>query len=508
MTPQIECAAKRHVTLGTICLAALVLPLSFAGGAIATPAIGRDLGGDPVVLNWITNAFMLTFGGFLLAAGTLADQFGRKRLFVLGILSFAVVSLVLSLAPSTIILDILRAVQGLAAAASLSAGSAALAQEFEGPSRIRAFSLLGTTFGAGLAGGPIIAGLLIEHLGWRTIFLSGAVIGALAMLGVPYLRETRDPDAAALDWAGALTFSGCLTLFTFGLLQAPESGWRSPLVIAALAGAAAMLVAFVIIETRATRPMLDLSLFRFPRFIGVQALPVATCCCYVLLLVLLPLRFIGIEGRSEVEAGYLLAFLSAPMLIVPFLAAMLARRVSPGILSGCGLMIAAAGLLWLGQIDPAAGGHDIVLPLLIIGLGTGLPWGLMDGLSVSVVPKERAGMATGIFSTVRVAGEGVALAIASVILTAITRSSLREQLGAASDSVARWARAAHSVAAGDVEHAARLLPDASRAVLVHGYATAFRGLVYVLIAVTVLSALAAFAFLRSAGSDTAARSRP
>jgi len=146
-----------------VCLAALVLPLSFSGGAVATPAIGRDLGGDATSLTWITNAFMLSFGSLLMAAGALADQFGRKRLFIFGLAGFIATSLAMSLAPSVLVLDLLRALQGIAAAASLSSGSAALAQEFDGHARIRAFSMLGTSFGIGLAFGPLLAGALITH---------------------------------------------------------------------------------------------------------------------------------------------------------------------------------------------------------------------------------------------------------------------------------------------------------------------------------------------------------
>jgi MFS family permease len=284
----------RLLILAAVCLSALVLPLAFSGGAVATPAIGRDLGGRPAMLAWVTNAFMLSFGSLLMAAGALADQFGRKRLFVLGLGGFIVTSLAMSFAPSTLWLDILRGAQGVAAAASLSSGAASLAQEFDGHARTRAFSMLGTSFGIGLAFGPLMAGVLIEHFGWRSIFMVIAVIGAVAFVfGVPRMRETRDPGATGLDYPGTITFTATLALFTVGVMQAPEDGWGSPLVVTLLALSAVMLVAFVVVEMRVKRPMLDLSLFRYPRFVGVQILPVGTCYCYIVLIVLLPLRFIG-----------------------------------------------------------------------------------------------------------------------------------------------------------------------------------------------------------------------
>lgn len=183
--------------LVAVCLAALILPLSFTGGAIATPTIGQDLGGSPLELSWITNAFMLSFGSLLMTAGALADAFGRKRLFAGGVLAFSVASVIIVWVPSIAWLDALRTVQGIAAAAALAGGSAALAQEFDGIARTRAFSFLGTSFGAGLAFGPVLAGLLIEHQGWRSVFLSSAFVGTFALLlGVPKMRESRDPESS------------------------------------------------------------------------------------------------------------------------------------------------------------------------------------------------------------------------------------------------------------------------------------------------------------------------
>jgi MFS family permease len=488
---------NKLLILAAVCLSALVLPLAFSGGAVATPAIGRDLGGSPALLTWITNAFMLSFGSLLMAAGALADQFGRKRLFVLGLGGFVGTSLAMSFAPTTLWLDILRATQGVAAAASLSSGAASLAQEFEGHARTRAFSMLGTSFGIGLAFGPLMAGTLIEHFGWRSIFMVIAVIGVVAFIfGVPRMRETRDPNATGLDDPGAITFTATLALFTFGVIQAPENGWGSPLVVILLVLSAVMLVAFVMVETRVKRPMLELSLFRYPRFVGVQILPVGTCYCYIVLIVMLPLRFIGAEGLDEMHAGMLMIALSAPMLVVPMLVASFTRWLSAGVLSGIGFLIAAAGLYCLSLVDFSASKEALVMPMLVIGIGAGMPWGLMDGLSVSVVPKERAGMASGIFSTTRVAGEGIALAIATAILAALAHTSLARIVPDTSpDMQARIAEAAQRVTTGDMVRAAATLPEVSRQALSTSYADAFTSLLHVLIVITLLSAFATFAFL-------------
>lgn len=486
----------------SVCLASIICPMSFSGGAIATPAIGRALGGDPTALNWITNAFMLTFGGFQMAAGALADEYGRKRVFLIGLILFAASALALSFSSSVYLLDLLRAIQGIAAAAILAGGTASLAQEFEGHARTRAFSLLGTTFGIGLAFGPLFAGYMTETFGWSSIFLSTAMVSILAlMFGAPRMRESRDPDATGLDVGGTITFTGALSLFTFAVIQAPASGWTNPIVVVLLIGAAVLLAAFVAVETRVARPMLDLSLFRYPRFVGVQVLPIATCYCYIILLVLLPLRFIGIEGYSEIHAGFLLLALSVPMLVIPSLAATLTRWISPGIISGIGLLIAASGLFFLGRAD-IGNGASTIGPMLLIGLGASMPWGLMDGLSISVVPKERAGMATGIFNTTRVAGEGVALAIVTAILAGLLQSSLMNSLVEVEGrSATPIMNAAEHIATGNLEQAARLLPEVDRSFLAQSYADAFQILTVFLIAITVVSAIIVFGFLgRKAGT--------
>jgi len=489
-----------------VCLAALVLPLSFSGGAVATPATGRDLGGSATAMAWITNAFMLTFGSLLMTAGALADQFGRKRIFLGGVGLFVLFSAALNLAPSMLAVDLMRAGQGVGAAAALAAGSALMAQEFDRHARIRAFSMLGTTFGLGLAFGPVIAGVLVEHFGWRSVFMTSTIIGAIALvLGAMRLHETRDPNATGLDWPGALSFTTMLSLLTFAVIQAPESGWSSPLVLTLLGATLALLVAFVKIETSVARPMLDLSLFRYGRFVGVQLLPIATCFSYVVLLILLPLRFIGVEGHGESEGGLLMMALSAPMLVVPPLAAIATRRVSAGVITGIGLVIAAVGLVWLGTVPPGDA-YAAIGPMLVIGVGAGAPWGLMDGLAVSVVPRERAGMASGIFNTSKVASEGVALALVSAALAGLNAASL---VGLSDTTVdpAALPEIGHRLATGDTAYA--MSHGIDHTVLLEAYGDGFRTLTQGLAGIALLSALATFTLLGgSSASDSATEQIP
>src|SRR5476651_2233275 len=486
LTPHRASSSSRQLSvLLTVCLAGMILPLNFVSGAVATPAIARELGGSAQALSWITNAFMLTFGCFLMAAGTLADEFGRKKVFICGVAGFGLLSLLQSFSTSLLAIDLLRGVQGILAAAALAGGSAALAQEFDGPARTRAFSLLGTSFGVGLAFGPFVAGLLIEHFGWRSVFFSSMAVALLSLLAGSWrMQESRNPDAQGIDWPGTLSFTAMLALLTWALMDIPQYGLRSAPVLGMLGGATLLLALFIAVELRVKHPMLDLSLFRFPRFIGVQALPLATGFCFVVLLVILPMQFIGIIGLSEQQAGLMMMALSLPMLAVPLIAAWLTRWISAGVLCTSGLVLAALGLWWLSVAVNAQNFTQMILPMLLIGLGTGLPWGLMDGLSVSVVPKERAGMATGIFSTTRVAGEGLSLAIVGALLATFADHGL-----AAHFSGSAMAQASQRLATGDLLHAQHLLPQASNAQLQQIYATSLHHLLLCLMAITLVSAL-------------------
>lgn len=499
--PDLSPDPQRWIILFSVCLAGLIMPINFTGPAVSLPAIAANLGGSVVALSWVTNAFMLTFGCSLMIAGTLADRFGRKRVFISGLVVLTLSSLIMLLVQDIIAFDLIRALQGVAAAAAFAGGTAGLAQVFDGAERAKAFSLLGTAFGVGLAFGPLLAGFLVQHFGWHAIFISVSLLSAIALsAGMRYMHESRDPAAAKLDWPGAATFTLALTLLTYAVLQAPDSGWSSREVIALFSGALLFTIAFVAIENRVRRPMLDLSLFRYPRFVGVQFLAAAPAYSYVVLLVLLPLRFIGIEGYGTLEAGIIMFALSAPMLVLPILAGMLAHRFSAGIISSLGLLICACGLLWLAQYTPEHPFLLLILPLLTIGCGISLPWGLMDGLAVSVVPKDRAGMATGIFSTIRVAGEGIALAVVGALLATLIEQHLPVT------PLANAASGAHRLAMGDLQQVATLL-NADTATLKQSYEAAFHSLLYILALMTAISAGIVFIFLRHASPAPIAHTR-
>jgi len=492
-TPIALTAMQKTLILIAVCIASITMPLNFTAAAVAIPAIGRSFEGTPMALNWVTNAFMLTFGSGLMAAGALADHYGRKTVFIAGISGFAVFSAASTFAPNLLCFDLLRAAQGVAAAAAFSGGMASLAQEFDGAERVRAFSYVGSSFGIGLAFGPIASGLMITTVGWQTVFLLITLFAVIAtVLGARYMRDSRNPDANGVDWPGALSFTWALTVFTYGILKAPENGWSDPAVIGLLVCALVSFAVFVLIERKVAQPMLDLTLFRYPRFVGVQLLAAAPAYAYVVLLILLPIRFVGIDGKSEIAAGQLMIALSAPLLFLPIAAGHMTRWFKPSTICGLGLSVSAVGLFWLSHKPVGSTPLDVMLPLLVIGSGISLPWGLMDGLAVSVVPKERAGMATGIFSTTRVAGEGVAVAVVSAVLSGLTAQHLATSTAEQSKSMNE---AAQRLVTGDLATAASILPETARELLVASYSAAFSTLLLILTSITVLTAVVVFLFL-------------
>jgi MFS family permease len=509
-------ARGRYRVLAGICAAAVMIPVVFTGPAIATPAIGAEFGGSLAALSWIVNAYNVAFGSCVMAGGALADQVGRKRCFVAGLILFVLTSLLIGLAPNLLVLNFMRALEGLGGALTLTAASSLIAQEFEGHAQTRAYSLLGTSFGIGLAFGPMVVGFMIDHLGWRSLFFAIAALSALILLlGCRPIAESRDPDARGIDWPGTLTFTGALVALTFAIAQAPQTGWVSVPVLVLFAGCIVLFGAFVLIERTVARPMLDLSLFRYPRFIGVQLLPIATGFSFVALLVYLPIWFIGVQGYTEFQAGLAILPLTAPMVAVPLLAGALAKRVSPGILCGCGLLIAAIGEASLTVIAPGGSVSDVALPMLAIGIGSGLPWGLMDALSMSVVPKERAGMAAGIFTTMRVAGEAIAITIIGTALVTLTGAALSSAPSSNTSLSNAWPaeKLASTTASGQLRDALHSLPGPLQETLytlaANAYAEAFRSVLLFLALLAVISAGVCFTTLRSpAPSRLIARDMP
>ena len=488
-------AARRWLQLLAACLTGLLIPLCFTGPAVVLPAISLELGGSPAQLAWIMNGYILSYGGAMMVAGSLTDLHGRRRIWLIGLAWFCICTFAIAFAPSVLWIDLLRLLQGLGGAAAFAAAMSSLAPLFEGRASARAFSLLGTTFGLGLAFGPLIAGWLVEISSWQGVFHATGVVGVLGWLLVATNTPRERPIAqGGLDWPGAISFTLALGLFTYGMLLVPEQGWRDATVIACLLASAAMFAAFTAIERRVARPMLDIRFLRDPGVLGVQALAASPAFLFIVQIVLLPSRFIGIDGYGALQAGQMMVWLAAPLLVVPFAAALLTRWFTPATLSGAGLLLVGVGLAWLAHAFGDGAGAALHAPLLLIGVGMGLPWGLMDGLAVSGVAPERVGMATGLFNTVRVSADGVAIAVVSALLAGLIQHRLAAQIGSAVSADALL-EASGRAALGELQAGAALLAPHA-ALLAQSYAEAFIRLLHLLAGLAVLTAGAVVFLLR------------
>ncbi|TGB16494.1 MFS transporter [Streptomyces palmae] len=417
------------MTLTVVLLAFVTVPMSISGAAVALPDIGEDLHTAGAPLQWVMNAYNLTFASFMLVAGSAADLWGRRRTFAAGAAVFAAGSLAAVAAPGIVLLDLARALSGIGSAGVFAGGGAILATAFEGAARTRAFAAMGSAAGFGLAAGPTLSGWLVGTLGWRATFGLHAGLVVVALAGVGFIAESRAERRPRLDATGAAVFVAGLGLLVLGVVQGPEWGWSSPGVPALSGAGAALLVLFAVLQSRAAAPLLDLSLVRNRRFLALCTVPVVTTFGFVTLLSYLPTYLVGAGGFSPQRAGTVLLWMTVPVLLAPPLAGALVNRgASTRLLIPSSLAMVAAGNAWLTVIGPSSSALSIAGPLLLTGLGVGVSFGIGDGAAMSLVEPERAGMAAGFLNTLRIGSEAIVIAVYGAVLVSLvgTRVDSRE----------------------------------------------------------------------------------
>ncbi|MQA72748.1 MAG: DHA2 family efflux MFS transporter permease subunit [Solirubrobacterales bacterium] len=452
-------------TLATVSVATFMLLLDISAVNTALPSIESDLGASFTELQWVIDAYTLTLAAFVLTAGSLADRLGRRRVFAIGLGVFSIASLTAGLAPDPTFLNLARAVQGVGGAILFAVSLALIAQEFvPGRERGAAMGAYGATIGVAVAIGPLVGGALTEALGWESIFFLNVPIGA-ATLAITYLklRESRDPNASRVDWAGLVTFSGALLLLVLGLLRGNDEGWGSALIVSLLAGAAALLAAFVVVERRVREPMLPLELFRRLSFTGVQLAAFAVSGSMFALYLYLTLYLQNYLGHSPLEAGLRFLPNTIAMFVVSAIAGALLSRVRSGTLMAVGLGLTGVGLLLMSGLEAGSTWTSLLGGFLVAGAGVGLLNPVIADVAVSVVPKERSGMAAGVNDTFRQVGVAVGIAAWGAIFLGRGADRVSE-LAAGTPAAAgeQPRRLVEAVSSGNLDPALASLPPAAR----------------------------------------------
>jgi len=415
-------------TLLAVSVATFMLLLDVTVVNVALPSIRADLNASFGDLQWVVDAYALTLAALVLTAGSLADRLGRRLLFATGVAVFSVASLLCGLSPDPTFLNVARALQGVGAAMMFAVSLALVAQEFQpGRERGTAMGIYGSTIAVAAAIGPLVGGALTDALGWQSIFYLNVPIG-LAAIAITYtkLRESRDPDTTRVDWPGVVTFSATLFLLVLALVRGNDEGWTSTPILVLLGGSAGLLAAFVAIESRVSEPMLPLGLFRRPSFTGVQLAVFAISASAFALFLYLALYLQNYLGYSPLQVGLRYLPLTAiGFVVAPVAGALLSRAPARVMISGS-LAVAGVGLWLMSGVEAHSEWTTLLGGFLALGAGVGFINPVIGDVALSVVPKERSGMAAGVSNTFRQVGVAVGVAVLGAIFVGHGADRVRE----------------------------------------------------------------------------------
>ena len=407
-------------TLAVVCAATAMLMLDIAVVNTALSAIATDLDTGLSGLQWVVDAYTLPLAATVITAGALADRFGRRRMFCVGLGVFTATSLLCAAAQSITMLNAARAAQGVGAAMMFAVSLAVLSNAFPRmEDRVKALAAYGATMGGSFAVGPLVGGALTSGLDWRWIFLINLPLGLLCLWIVRrFVVESMDPRAPRVDRPGVITLTGGLSLLVFALLRGNEEGWESAMILASFGGAAALLSAFVAIEARVAQPMLPLRLFRNPSFTGAQVGAFGISASLFAMWLYMTLYLQQILGLSAIEAG--LVYVPGTLLnfFVAGATASVGQTVSPRVLVATGLALIGAGqaLLTIVEVDSS---WWLFLPgLLVAMLGTGMFNPALSQVALSSAPPEQSGLAAGVNDMFRQAGIAVGVAALGALIPA------------------------------------------------------------------------------------------
>lgn len=417
------------ITVACVATAMLMLDVSVINTALAS--IGRHLGSGLTGLQWLADGYTLPLAAVVMTAGSLADRFGRRRLFIVGLVLFTTASAVCGSAGTVAVLDSARVLQGIGAAILFAVSLALIAHATpDHRERARALALYGATFGGSFAMGPFVGGVLTEILGWRSVFFVNVPLGAAALwLTVNKVPESRDEEAERIDVRGQVTLGLGLAALVFGLLRGDEAGWTDASVLCGVSAGVLLLAAFVIVELHVPNAMLPLRLLKNRSFAGAQLSVFAISVSVFASFLYVTLYLQGPLGLSPVQTGLMYLPGSVAMLLVSWVTPHLGGRLGQGTLATAGLAIGTVGLALLFFDGPHTNWLPVLIEITLIFLGVGLYNPAISMVALAAAPIRQSGLAAGTLDTFR--HSGTALGTAALGALVPTASALGAGSGAA-----------------------------------------------------------------------------
>ena len=493
---------SRVAILVALCLAAFIISVDVTIVNVALPTLVARLGASTTQLQWIVDAYSLVFAALVLAAGSLSDRLGRKGVLLIGLAVFAVGSLTGAFSGTIAELIASRAFMGLGAALMFPSTLSLLVNVFtERGERAMAIGLWGATTGIGIATGPIVGGWLLERYWWGSIFAFMAIVAAgVAILVAVSVPGSRDPSTPPIDWRGLLLSAAGMTVLIFGVIEAPGWGWRSSAALGSIVGGVALVAIFILVEQRTEHPMLDVALFRNPRFTAASGSVAISFFALSGFIFLVVQYFQFVKGYSPLSTGVRLLPVAGSVAVTSVVGTKLAVRVGNKVIVGTGLLLFATGLLWASTATGSTTYLVIVGQMLFLGSGTGLTSAPATEAIMGAVPAAKAGVGSAVNDATRLFGGTLGVAVIGSVATSLYTSRLVSDLPSgipgraavsAKGSVGGAIIASHQLSKLGLDQAAHGLAHSATNAFLYSLAGGCR----VVGAVTIVGAVVAIAFL-------------
>jgi EmrB/QacA subfamily drug resistance transporter len=497
---------RKWWTLAAMCFGLFLIMLDNTIVNVGLPSIQRDLDASPSTLEWTINAYVLSFAVLILLGGKLGDRFGRKRMFLVGLAIFTVMSAACALAPDASWLVAFRAGQGVGGALMNPLTLSILVATFEPRQLGTAIGIWAGISALALAIGPVVGGVLVQHVDWSAIFWINVPIGIIgAFVTLWAVAESRDPGALRLDLPGVALVTAGLFCIVWGLIETNSHAWASPYTIAFLAAGLALMAAFVAWESRTRTPMIPLEFFRRPNFSAPVMLVAFVGLALFGVVFFITLYFQNVKGWSPTEAGVRTLPLTMMVMLVGPLAGRLQRRFSARGMMTLGMLFTTAGLVGLSQIQVDSSYNQIWPFYVLMGGGLALTMPTTAATAMGAVDRAKSGIASGVVNAARQVGAALGLAILGAVGATLTSNAWSDKVSALPAGVQAQAhRLDELVIGGQGGVVGRIAgPEAEHAALesfVHGV----HGAMWVGAALTFAAAVTAYFGLRGTPAATPA----